>query len=165
MTEPRKPNPSSREEDYRDYEDRDLREGWPYSDADGDPIKPRPDNTGYGDTPANFDEDPSSGFTKDTADASGREDRIDTTNPLPANRIDDDQLEAQITDRLKEIGEVDIGNIDVRAVDGVVTLEGRVETMSQLRHLEAIVLSVPDVVGVRNNLETIAIDSHIPDED
>jgi len=165
MAVPRKPKPLSREEDYRDYEDRELREGWPYSDTDGDPLKPSPENTGYGETPANFDEDPSSGFTKDTADASGHEDKVDTTTPLPTSRIDDDQLEAEITDRLEEIREIDIDSIEVHAADGVVTLEGRVETISLVRNLEALVLSMPGVISVRNNLETIGVDAHIPDEE
>lgn len=165
MAPPRKPNPLSREEDYRDYEDREIRDGWPYSDVDGNPLKNHPDNTPYGDTPANFDEDPSTGFTVDTADASGREDRVDTAVPLPASRIDDDELEAQITERLEESGKVVSDNIEVHSVDGIITLEGRVETISLARNLEEIVLTVPGVVGVHNNLETLGVDSHMPDEE
>lgn len=165
MAPPRKPNPLSREEDYRDYEDREIREGWPYSDVDGNPLESHPDNTPYGDTPANFDEDPSTGFTVDTADASGREERVDTAVPLPASRIDDDELEAQITELLEESGKVVTDNIEVHCVDGIITLEGRVETISLARNLEEIVLTVPGVVGVHNNLETLGVDSHMPDEE
>ncbi|AGB75049.1 MULTISPECIES: BON domain-containing protein [Rhizobium] len=165
MAPPRKPNPLSREEDYRDYEDREIRDGWPYSDVDGNPLESRPHNTPYGDTPANFDEDPSTGFTVDTADGSGREHRVDTAAPLPASRIDDDELEAEITELLEESGKVVTDNIEVHSLDGIITLEGRVETISLARKLEEIVLTVPGVVGVHNNLETLGVDSHMPDEE
>jgi hypothetical protein len=165
MAPPRKPNPLSREEDYRDYEDREIREGWPYSDVDGNPLESPPDNTPYGGTPANFDEDPSTGFTVDSTDASGREDRMDTTAPLPASRIDDDELEAQITERLEESGKVVTDSIEVRSVNGMITLEGRVETISLARDIEEIVLAVSGVVGVDNHLETLGVDSHMPDEE
>lgn len=56
MTQFRKKKSLSREEDYRDYQDRDAREGWPYSDESA-LGSTEPENREYGTTPANFDED------------------------------------------------------------------------------------------------------------
>jgi hypothetical protein len=44
-----RPKETTREEDYRDYEERDLRDGWPYADADGGRRK---SNEAYGAAPA-----------------------------------------------------------------------------------------------------------------
>ncbi|MBB4568829.1 BON domain-containing protein [Rhizobium leucaenae] len=164
MTQPRKPKTLSREEDYRDYEDRNLRDGWPYSDGSGSASQ-SPENRGYGDTAANFDEESNGDFIIDTADQTGLERAEDhTAGPLPTDRIDSDELEAVITERLEQSG-VDIDSIDVRANDGVVTLEGSVETIPLARHLEAIVRSIPGVVEVQNNLRTTGVDAHIPGDE
>ncbi len=56
--------PVSREEDYRDYEERNRDEGWPYSDEPG-ATSADPGNRPYGETPANFDRDPNPGFRVD----------------------------------------------------------------------------------------------------
>ncbi|MBB5576016.1 BON domain-containing protein [Rhizobium paranaense] len=164
MTEPRKPKTLSREEDYRDYEDRNLRDGWPYSDGSGSASQ-SPENRGYGDTSANFDEEPDRNFIVDAADQTGLERaEDDTTGPLPTDRIDSDELEAVITEQL-ELRGVDIDSIDVQADGGTVTLEGSVETIPLARHLEAIVRSIPGVVEVQNNLRTTGVDAHIPGDD
>lgn len=162
MTQPRKPRNLSREEDYRDYQDRDSRDGWPYSDDSG-LGSADPENRGYGATPANFDEEPDTGVIVDAADASGlEEDTARSAGPLPADRIDSDALEATITDWLDQSDEIDADSIDVHADNGIVTLEGSVETHSLLRDIEVFVLSLPGVAEVRNNLRTIGVDSHIP---
>lgn len=64
MKVPRKEKALSRDEDYRDYEERDLREGWPYSDGSGSTSR-SPENRSYGATGANFDEDRGKGFIVD----------------------------------------------------------------------------------------------------
>ncbi|WFU04411.1 BON domain-containing protein (plasmid) [Rhizobium sp. CB3171] len=164
MTEPRKPKTLSREEDYRDYEDRNLRDGWPYSDGGGSASE-SPENRGYGDTSANFDEERDGDFIIDSADSTGLERGEDqTVGPLPSDRIDSDELEAVITEQLEQRG-VDVNSIDVHANDGIVTLEGNVETIPLARHLTAIVLSIPGVAEVRNNLRTIGVDAHIPNDE
>jgi osmotically-inducible protein OsmY len=71
-------------------------------------------------------------------------------------------LEAAITERLDQSDQIDVGSIDVHVEHGVVTLEGRVETDTISRDIEALVLSMPGVTDVRNNLRTIGVDSHIP---
>ncbi|TIX90655.1 BON domain-containing protein [Rhizobium sp. P44RR-XXIV] len=162
MKEPNKRKPLSREEDYRDYEERDEREGWPYSDEDANSSS-NPENTAYGDTAANFDEEPSSGFIIDAADATGsEEDTAHTLGPLSADRIDSDQLEAEITERLAGDNDIDADGIDLRAENGIVTLEGSVDTARVARNVETLVRSVAGVIEVRNNLRTMGVDSHIP---
>ncbi|WFU11507.1 BON domain-containing protein (plasmid) [Rhizobium sp. CB3090] len=164
MMQPRKPKPLSREEDYRDYEDRNLRDGWPYSDGSGSASQ-SPENRGYGDTSANFDEEPDGDFIIDAADQTGLERAEDrTVGPLPTDRIDSDELESVITQQLEQRG-FDIDSLDVRAEGGVVMLEGSVETIPLARHLEAIVRSIPGVVEVQNNLRTIGVDAHIPGDE
>lgn len=162
MKQPRNPKPLSREEDYRDYEDRDEREGWPYADEDAK-ASSNPKNAAYGDTPANFDEEPNSSFIIDAADEIGaEEDTAHTASPLSPDRIDSDQLEAVITERLAEVNDVDADSIDVKAENGIVTLEGSVDTVRLTRRIETLVLSVAGVLEVRNNLRTMGVDSHIP---
>ncbi|NTF46598.1 transporter [Rhizobium sp. AC27/96] len=162
MKQPRNPKPLSREEDYRDYEDRDEREGWPYADEDAK-ASSNPENAAYGDTTANFDEEPNSSFIIDATDEIGaEEDTAHTANPLSPDRIDSDQLEAVITERLAEVNDVDADSIDVKAENGIVTLEGSVDTVRLARHIETLVLSVAGVLEVRNNLRTMGVDSHIP---
>ena len=51
-----KDKPVSREEEYRDYEERDLKDGWPYADGDGATAAPS-ENRAYGETSADFDLD------------------------------------------------------------------------------------------------------------
>lgn len=162
MTQPRKSKILPREEDYRDYQDRDNRDGWPYSDESG-LSSPNPENREYGTTPANFDEEPNSGVIGDTADADGlEEDTAYTMGPLPPSRIDNDELEATITERLIESKDIDADSIEVHADNGIVTLEGSVETQAVAEQAEALGLSTPGVVKVHNNLKTISVDSHIP---
>jgi osmotically-inducible protein OsmY len=69
-----------------------------------------------------------------------------------------------ITDLLGQSGEAEANSIDVRADRGVVTLEGAVETLAMARRLVAAVEAVPGVLEVRNNLQTLGVDSHIPDD-
>ncbi|MFC0809230.1 BON domain-containing protein [Ensifer sp. P24N7] len=164
MKVPRKDKALSRDEDYRDYEERDLREGWPYADGSGS-TSSSPENRSYGATGANFDEDRGKGFIVDEAGADGLEENSpDNGRPLPPDRIDSDELEAVITDLLSQIGEAEPNSIDVRADKGIVTLEGAVETLAMARRLVAAVEAVPGVLEVRNNLQTLGVDSRMPDD-
>lgn len=164
MKVPSKAKALSREEEYRDYEERNRRSGWPYSDDSGSTSRD-PQNRGYGDTGANFDEERGKGFIVDAADADGlEEDASDDGRPLPPGRIDSDELEAVITERLSGRGEIDENSIEVRVESGIVTLEGTVETTSDARKLVAIVEAIPGVLEIRNNLRTTGVDSHIPDD-
>ncbi|WP_234839140.1 BON domain-containing protein [Sinorhizobium medicae] len=60
--------------------------------------------------------------------------------------------------------ETEADGIEVRAVNGIVTLEGAVETLERARRIQAVVEAVAGVLEVRNNLQTLGVDSHIPDD-
>lgn len=153
----------SREEDYRDLEERNLDDGWPYADgtAASDPA-----NRPYGETKANFDSDPNQGFRVDGTDKDGNENRLkDSLRAGTIDRDDSDELEARVNDNLENIPEVDINSIEVHADGHVITLEGSVETIGIARKVELGALSVDGVHHVRNKLQLTGIDAHIPNED
>ncbi len=158
-------NPLSREEDYRDFEERDVEDGWPYADGAG-ARSSAPDNRAYGSTGANFDRERNGGFRVDGVDADGSENRLrDSLRPDSIDREDSDELEAKVTENLDNIPDVDVESIDVHADGHTVTIEGSVETIGMARKVELAALSVDGVHQVRNRLETIGVDSHIPNED
>ncbi|MBX5230109.1 BON domain-containing protein [Rhizobium sp. NLR4a] len=153
----------SREEDYRDLEERNLDDGWPYADgtAAGDPA-----NRPYGETSANFDSDPNTGFRVDGTDRDGNENRLkDSLRAGMIDRDESDELEARVNDALENIPEVDINSIEVHADGHVITLEGSVETIGIARKVELGALSVDGVHHVRNKLQLTGVDAHIPNED
>lgn len=155
----------SREDDYRDYEERNLDDGWPYSDEAG-ARSPEPQNRAYGDTPANFDRDPNSGFRVDGTDEDGNENRLkDSLRADTIHRDESDDLEARVTENLENIPDLNLDSIDVHADGHTVTLEGAVETIGMARKVELGALSVDGVHHIRNRLETIGVDSHLSDED
>ncbi len=155
----------SREEDYRDFEERDVDDGWPYADGSG-AIAESTDNRPYGETSANFDRDRNSGFRIDGTDAEGNENRLkDSLKPDTIDRDESDDLEARVTDNLENIPDVDVDSIEVHADGHTVTLEGSVETIGIARKVELGALSVDGVHHVRNHLQTTGVDAHIRSDD
>ncbi|WP_105438180.1 BON domain-containing protein [Neorhizobium sp. T25_13] len=153
----------SREEDFRDYDDRNIDEGWPYDDAAG----ARPvDNAAYGDPKANFDTDRNRGYQVDSVERDGSEERLaDSIRPGTKGIEEADDLEERITDAIEELDMIDMASIDVHVEDGTVTLEGAVDDAATSRK---IVRRIQRVAGVRqlvNNLRLEGVDSHIPDDD
>jgi hypothetical protein len=157
--------PPSREEDYRDFEERNLDDGWPYADGSG-PKSAQPDNRAYGETAANFDRDRNAGFRVDGTDEDGNENRLrDSLRPDTIDRDESDDLEARVTENIENIPDIDINSIDVHANGHTVTLEGSVETIGMARKVELGALAVDGVHYVRNKLQMTGVDAHIPDED
>ena len=155
----------SREEDYRDFEERNLDDGWPYADGSGAKADGS-ENRAYGETSANFDRDRNSGFRIDGTDEDGNENRLkDSLEPHTIDRDESDDLEARVTENLENIPDVDIDSVDVHADGHTVTLEGSVETIGIARKVELGALSVDGVHHVRNHLQTTGVDAHIPNED
>ncbi len=149
----------SRGEDYRDFDERNTDEGWPYSDAPG-ASSAAPDNRGYGETPANFDRDNNPGFRIDGVDENGNENGLKDT--LRANTIDrgeSDDLEARVTENIENVPEVDMDTIDVHADGHTVTIDGSVETIGIARKVELAAASVDGVRHVRNRLHTTGVDA------
>jgi len=152
--------PTSREEDYRDYEERDLSEGWPYADAvSGSDTTVQ--NQSYGDTASNFDESGNPGF-ETSGDAAIHTAR--GTDPLGDRTeadIDDDSIEEAIAEKLDD-SDVETAGLDIKVSEGIVHLTGFVETALHRRVVEQVVYAVPGVRGIRNSLTLTAADGNIP---
>ena len=150
---------TDREEDYRDYEARDLVDGWPYADDDRTPGKK---SAPYGKTASNFDESERIGaeISDDTVihsdggpEASPRhEDDV----------IEDDVLEDTINSIFENHERIETSLMTVTVHDGVVTLEGSAETEGLRMLAERTALTVKGVRKCRNLLSLIGADSHIP---
>ncbi|WP_075293266.1 BON domain-containing protein [Pararhizobium arenae] len=153
---------TSRAEDYRDYEERDIDEGWPYADArSGSPVAIG--NDAYGEAPENFDESGNPGYE------SGNDPRIeshggpDLLKDKPAQDIDDDVLEQIIADRLEE-ADIDMSGFEIRIDGGVVSFEGEVDTAEDRRQAGILAQRVAGVKSVRNHLTLLAADANLPSD-
>ncbi len=144
-----------REEDFRDYNERDLGEGWPY--ADGEPAKKR--NADYGE--ASDELDPQnmqvSGETFIESDGGP------TLFPEEeGGNIDDDSIEEEIATKLSDSGRWDDNQIEVTVHKGIATIEGEVETEHERQVIDQVVLRTAGIRDTINNLVLIGVDSHIP---
>jgi osmotically-inducible protein OsmY len=149
----------SREEDYRDFEERNVDEGWPYSDQAG-AVPKTVENPGYGETAANSDQDSNAGFRVDGIDKDGNENGLkDSLRADTIDRDESDDLEARVSDNIENVPEVDMNSIDVHANGHTVTIEGSVETIGIARKVELAVASVDGVRHVRNRLQTTGVDA------
>lgn len=155
----------SREEEYRDYDTRNIDQGWPYADQAGagsDPVE----NAAYGDPKANFDRERNKGYSVDQVDADGMEERVvDSMTPATKGVEESDDLEERITDALDNLGLVEMDSIDLHVEDGKVTVEGMVDEAVTARQIVRTIQGIAGVRGVTNNLQLLGIDSLIPDED
>lgn len=152
---------TTREEDYRDYDKRNIGEGWPYADEDGLPAEP---NAPYGGTVSNFDESGRVGVEIARRPAIESEGGPELSQAGEGELIEDDVLEEKITDRLAENENFDPNLITVTVHNGVATLEGEVETPHAKALAKTLTLAVHGVRGCRNQLVLIGVDSHIPSD-
>jgi hypothetical protein len=152
----------SREDDFRDYEQRDIRDGWPYADRDGDPRAGR--NAPYGKPEANLDHLENEGVEITTDPAVQDVDGV----PLPFSdgtddTIADDGLEDRITQALEEDARVDLASLEIAVRDGIAHLEGAVDSEADRRHLIGLVRRQKGVRDVRAEaLLARGVDSHLP---
>jgi hypothetical protein len=151
----------SREDDFRDFEQRDIRDGWPYADRDGDPAAAR--NAPYGKPEANLDQLENEGV-EITTDPVAKD--VDGA-PLPfsdeEDTIADDDLEERITQALEEDARVDLDSLEISVRDGVAHLEGSVDSEADRRHLIGLVRRQKGVRGVHAEaLLAQGVDSHLP---
>jgi hypothetical protein len=159
MTAPTKPTPDQdREEDFRDYEARDLDEGWPY--ADGEPVRKKR-NADYGDKSDELDPD-NVEIASDTAIQS--EGGPSLFPEEESGNIDDDAIEEKIYTKLSDSDRWDDNQIEISVQDGVVTIEGEVETEHERQLINQVVLRTAGVKRTVNRLELIGVDSHIPSD-
>jgi hypothetical protein len=155
----------TREEDYRDYEERDLKDGWPYDDDAGSSSQAS-DNRPYGETNANFDEGSNKSFTVARTDPDGNQEkqvnpRVSTTRGLEES----DDIEERVMDALSEVEDVSAEMIDIRSEGSIIILEGEVDDAATGRRLERVARGISGVTGVRNHLTVIGVDANIPDDD
>lgn len=157
-------NDLSREEDFRDYEQRDVEDGWPYADKPGSTSKPA-GNGEYG-TSGNFDRERNGGFRIDGIEADGNESRLrDRGLPETVGRENDDDLEERISDALENLEDLQMEMIDLHVDDTTVVLEGMVDDDALIRRIVATVQRVPGVGRVVNRITSGGVDSHMPDDD
>jgi hypothetical protein len=144
-----------REEDFRDYEERDIGEGWPY--ADGEPVKKR--NEAYG---ANSDElDPTNAeiATATFIESGGG------PSPFPEEEmgtINDDGIEEEIANKLSESGRWDDTQLTVTVHKGIADISGQVETEQERQLINQVVLRTAGIRDVNNRLTLSGVDSHTP---
>lgn len=161
----RNPNNTPREEDYRDYDTRNIDDGWPYADAAGAATKPI-DNAAYGDPNANFDRDRNRGYHVDGVDADGQEERLqDSVRPGTEGLEDADDLEERAFEAIENLGDVTLDAIDLHAENGTLTIEGTVDDAALSRRITSVVQGVAGVREVVNNLQIAGVDARIPDDD
>lgn len=158
-------NDIPREEDYRDYDSRNIDEGWPYSDQGG-AAAGAVGNAAYGDTDANFDRERDKGFQVDNADETGLEEPVkDRSTPATKGVEESDDLEERVSDSIEQLDIVAMETIDIRADGTTVTIEGEVDDAQTARKLIAHVKRIPGVGRVVNELTLLGIDSLIPEDD
>lgn len=159
------PTDTTREEDYRDYDTRNIDEGWPYADAAGAAAKPV-GNAAYGDPKANFDRERNRGFHVDGVGKDGLEEGSpDSVLPGTDGFVDSDDVEERVTEALDNLGDVPMDSIDIHAEEGIVTIEGRVDDGEQSRRITATARQIKGVRQVINNLTLAGVDTHIPTDD
>lgn len=151
---------TGREEDYRDYEERDIDDGWPYADATPG-TETKVGNGAYGQGAENFDEAENPGFERsgDTVIESG--DGPDLFGDDTEADVDDDALEDTIANALVD-SEIETSSVEIKARRGAIRLTGAVDTTQERRKIEALVYAIPGVLSVRNELMASGVDGGIP---
>jgi hypothetical protein len=153
---------ASREEDFRDYEERDIRDGWPYPDDDR--ARRAQQNAPYGRHDANLNhlDDEGVAITHDPVD------RDVEGAPMPFadgsdDIIADDDLEARIIEALEEDDSVDLATLDLSIRGGVAVIDGAVDSEEERSHLIGFLRRVKGVRDVRaDGLLARGVDSHLP---
>lgn len=165
MTYPRHENAAPSEDDLRDLESRNIRDGWPYSDTPG-AGSPASENRPYGSTPGNFDRDHNDGYRIVGVDGAGEEESLkDRLLPETIGREESDDIESKISERFEAAPDVSLSNVEIFVDGHTATLTGMVDTAGERRMAARLALSVPHVHHVINEIETIGVDSHEPDDD
>ncbi|KQY20029.1 BON domain-containing protein [Rhizobium sp. Root482] len=154
--------PTGREEDYRDYEERDLAEGWPYADSvSGSQVKPA--NGAYGRGQENFDETDNPGFERAADTAIESADGLDLFGEETEADTEDDALEETISNTLSDNG-IDMSAMDLKVRRGIALLTGAVETAQDRRRIALAISETPGISEVRNRLTTRSADGNIPSD-
>ena len=155
-------NNLSREEDFRDYTQHDIEDGWPYDDEPGASARPVA-NGAYGEGEANFDRERNHGYRVTNAEASGREHAARApVLPETDHHENSDDIESRVEEALEAIEGLDILELDLHVDGHRVTITGSVDTKEERRRVELAALSVAGVHEVVNDIRTRGVDTHIP---
>ena len=170
FSERSRPRPR-RQEEYGDYVERDIDEGWPYSDepaAFGRDVG----NAPYGEPRANFDRPRNPGLhDADDPVSGGGEPGQPGNPPWPRLRRDrrlmrgphrgiaprgytraDERIREDVSDLLTEEAQLDPSEVEVTVEGGEVTLEGFVSEKFEKRLAEDLADEVLGVTHVQNNI-------------
>lgn len=156
------PKRTSREEDFRDYEERDIRDGWPYPDNDrdleGKGNAPYAAPQAKGNRPGH-----EGGEISTETDIEQVEGSPGAFSNGSGESVAADDLEERINEALENLAEVDLASIEISIRDGVAHIEGAVDSDEDRRNLLALVGSTRGVRDVdAQGLITRGADSHIP---
>jgi hypothetical protein len=146
-----------REEDYRDFEERDLDKGWPY--ADGEPVRKR--NAAYGDASDELDPTNMEVAGETFIESDGG------PSPFPHEEdgvIEDDGIEERISDRLSQMGRWSDNQFEITVHNGVAEINGEVDTAEERQLIDQLILRTAGIRSTINNLILIGADSHIPSD-
>ncbi|TAA53200.1 BON domain-containing protein [Shinella sp. JR1-6] len=152
----------SRKEDFRDYEERDTRDGWPYPDDDD--ARRAAHNLPYASPGADLDQLDNEGV------AIARDPAARDVNGAPLSFADetgdfigDDDLEARIMEALEDDDRVDLATLELTIRDGVAVLDGAVDSEEDRRHLIGFLRRVKGVRDVEAGGPLArGVDSHLP---
>lgn len=162
MNYPKHENTASTEDDFRDLETRNIRDGWPYSDTPG-ASSPAPENRAYGETEANFDRDHNEGYRIVRVDGNGEEERLsDGLLPDTKGREQSDDIESRINERFEAIDNTSLKNVEVFVDGNTAILTGIVDTDTERRMASRLAISVANVHHVVNQIQSIGVDTHQP---
>ncbi|WP_137155390.1 BON domain-containing protein [Rhizobium sp. FKL33] len=150
------PQPKTREEDYRDYDERDISDGWPYADEEVAAKK----NEAYG---VDSDDDTTSLEISDEP-AIESEGGPSLFPEAAEEAVEDDGVEEAVYERITNTRRWQDNQLTVTVHAGVATLEGEVETEHDRQLINQIALGVPGVVDTVNRIILIGVDSHIPSD-
>lgn len=165
MSPKRDVNDISREEDFRDFDDRNLDDGWPYADKPGQAAGPV-DNAAYGNTSPETETGRNPGFLIDEAGFDGLEEpQRDSLRPGTTGLENWDDLEERITDAIDALGIVDMDLIDIHVDRNNVTIEGQVDDAATSHGIIRAAQKVNGTGRIINHLRLAGVDSRIPDED
>ena len=158
-------NDTSREEDFRDFDDRNIDDGWPYADKPGQAAGPV-DNAAYGNASPNTETSRNPGFLIDEAGFDGLEEpQRDSLRPGTMGLENWDDLEERVTDAIEGLSIVDMDLIDIHVDRNSVTIEGQVDDASTSHRIIRAIQTVEGVGKIINRLRLAGVDSRIPDDD
>jgi hypothetical protein len=168
-----------RQEEYDDYVEHNIDDGWPYGDGPAPSARPIR-NAPYGSSRANFDRERNPGFHETGEPVGDFGPDYDDNGYRPRPRLgaprqfvrrdpyaevgrhrgkgprgykrSDERIREDVSDRLTDEAQLDPSDVEVGVKDGEVTLSGHVAKRWERRLAEDWAETVSGVVHVQNNI-------------